>query len=424
MNGTRFCFYLELDKIQPETLNENLDSGNPGLGGTQYLFLLTVHNLNKKYGSDYAVLLTNTDVSSTSNHLIHFINVSDASHAVEYCETNHIDNLVFNVNLAGRVNRSLFDTSVNIILWAHNTVNGKCHRIAATTKSIKWIVCVSESQYENMADTPCFNKCTFINNIIPKEFYDKAHLTDYSENKVAYVGSIMPQKGLHNLIEIWKIVESKSPQTQLYIFGSSNIWNNAVSIDNNIFSDQYYGKVLRKRLNRLAHPENIHFMGAKGWRFLRDYISTFRLGVVNPSYYMRDETFCLSAIEMETMGLPVISRKRHDGLNTSILNEKTGFLGKTNEEIADKILQVVSDVTLAKELGGNARKHSSSFIAEDVVSRWYELDKGTIDHGVSVRVKWIPNDSKMLIHDFFLKILFLLESHKISYLVFRPFRRK
>ena len=83
-------------------------------------------------------------------------------------------------------------------------------------------------------------------------------------------------------------------------------------------------------------------MGAKGWEYIDKFVSTFRLGIVNPSHYMRDETFCLSAVEMAAHGLPVISRQRHDGLQTTIIHGKTGYLEKNNKDIAERIITQTS----------------------------------------------------------------------------------
>ena len=422
MSMPRIAFFINLFNYKNTIEGADLDDGNPGIGGTPYLFLLTVKELNSLYGKDYSILLTNTYFKDADSRLQTDFAESEMD-AVKYCERNDIKYLVINANAVDRMEQKVFNTSVNIILWAHNTLTAKRQGIAAKEKSIKWVVCVSKSQYQNMADAPCFDKCTYINNIIPEDFYEKAKISDCSEEKVVYIGSLMPQKGAHNLLEIWKYVEEKLPKAQLYIIGGANVWNANADVRSS-GGDLYYDRVIKKRLNKLQHPENIHFMGAKGWSSIDPFISTFRLGVVNPSYYMRDETFCLSAIEMAAHGLPIVSRQRHDGLATTIIQDKTGFLEKGNKTIAKRIVSVLSDQELCKELGNAGRIHAGCFIDAVVVGKWCEIIDDCIVPEQKKKSSFISSDDAFLKHDFLLKIAFLIESGKAFDLLLKRIKRK
>lgn len=410
------AFFIGLKNNRSAIEGADTDKGNPGIGGTQYLFLFTVKLLNRLYGSDYAVLLTDISFSNPDSGL-NTAYAENEGAAVEYCEKHSIANLVINANAADRVSHKMFDTDVGIILWAHNTLTAKRQKIAAVTKSIKWVVCVSESQYNNMKDTPCFGKCTFINNIIPAYFCDHSVLTDYSEPKAAYVGSLMPQKGAHDLLEIWRFVEKKCPDAQLYIFGGAKIWNENAALGKSGAADVFYDRLLQKRLKKLAHPENIHFMGAKGWNFIDPFISTFRLGIVNPSHYMRDETFCLSAAEMAAHGLPIVSRLRNDGLQTTIIHGKTGYLEKSNQAIAGRMITILSDADESKRLGTEGRKHAEKFSDPEAVKKWHELAQSSSCKNRSGKSAFFSKDASLLRHDFRQKLGFIIESGKCFYLI-------
>ena len=416
------AFFIELKNNQTTIEGANLSLGNPGIGGTQYLFLLTIKELNHAYGNNYSILLTNTHLEHVDSSLCKDY-VETEEDAIRYCETHSIYTLVFNSNVADKVDRRIFNTSVGIILWAHNTLNAKRQRIASEFESIKWIVCVSESQYKNMSDTPCFGKCTFINNIIPAHFYENAKLTDYSEEKAVYVGSLMPQKGVHNLLEIWQYVEKDLPHAQLYIFGGANVWNSNVVLEKNKVADKYYDRIIQKRLKKLNHPENIHFLGAKGWDHIDLYISSFRVGIVNPSHYMRDETFCLSAIEMETHGLPVVSRQRDDGLKTTVINGKTGFLEENDKRIAERIIQIISNKDISQQLGRTGREYAKQFIAEKTIDKWHELVERPYTKSPQRKWAFCSKDAKMLRRDFILKLGYLIKSGKIVDLLKKKFKK-
>lgn len=419
----KIAFYIEL-KNSTKTLKEaNLDIGNPGVGGTQYLFLLTVKKLNEKYGNETALLLTDGSFGIEENAVPYKI-VESGQAAIRYCESVGIEVMVFNANILEGIKENELKTSIRIVLWAHNTLTWKRQCIAAKTDSISKVICVSRKQYENMKDTPCWNKCTYINNIIPDEFYNRATQSNHSKEEAVYIGSVMPQKGVHNLLEIWKYVEVKAPNAQLYIYGGANVWNPSAKLGGEGVADIYYDRVIQRRLNRLEHPENIHFMGAKGWRDIDGLISSSRVGIVNPSFYRRDETFCMSAVEMEAHGIPVISRQREDGINTTIKHGETGFLEKDNKEMASRIVALLQNRNLSVRMGEKARIFSVRFRPENEIYKWMEIVEEHKLANKCSKVQKKSKDAKLLEHDFLLKIAFLVESGKAIDLVIRKMKGK
>ena len=65
----RIAFYCELEKLKNKLVAVDLEGGNPGIGGTQYLFLLTVKYLNEIYGENYCILLTDTKIDLQENKI-------------------------------------------------------------------------------------------------------------------------------------------------------------------------------------------------------------------------------------------------------------------------------------------------------------------------------------------------------------------
>ena len=394
------------------------------MGGTQYLFLLTVKEYNRIYGAGQAILLSDGEFGLQDKDIPTLI-VGSEKNAVEYCEKAKIDWLVFNANVLNRIPSSVFDTTIKIAVWAHNTLSWKRQKIAAKTKSIQRVVCVSKSQYKNMEDTPCWEKCTYINNVVPLEFCKRATISTHEKPIAVYVGSVMPQKGVHNLLEIWKNVEKEVPTAQLLIFGGANVWNPSAKLGSTGAGDMYYDRVIRRRLDRLDHPENIHFMGAKGWKEISKMISNARVGVVNPSHYMRDETFCMSAVEMEVHGIPVVSRQRHDGLNTTIAHAKTGFLEETDKDIANSLVKLLTTQEFSTEMGITAKEYAEQFVPNNELHKWKDIVDDSISNIVCKKNSaFTSRDAKLLRHDFILKIGFLIESGKGLDLVLRKLGRK
>lgn len=417
------AFYIGLKNVKKSIEDADLNIGNPGVGGTQYLFLLTVKKYNEKYNETKALLLTDGELD-LKDDAVPYVVVKSESEAIRYCEEQNIKVLVLNANVADSIDEKSFNTEVKIALWAHNTLTWSRQLVAARNQSIQYVVCVSEKQYENMRDTPCWEKCTYINNIIPNEFYENATLSNHAKPMAAYIGSIMPQKGVHNLLEVWKYVEAEEPEAQLYIYGGANVWNASAKLGSNGAADIYYDRVIQRRMKRLKHPENIHFMGAKGWKELDTLLSSTRVGIVNPSHYMRDETFCMSAIEMEAHKIPVVSRQRNDGLNTTILNEKTGFLGKTDREIAKYISLLLHDQSKSMKMGDAARCFARNFTPDNEIYKWKAIAENTDKcTNCSFSEKKKSSDAKLLQHDFALKIGYLIESGKAVDLVARKLKK-
>ncbi|HBI6967435.1 glycosyltransferase family 4 protein [Clostridium perfringens] len=411
----KIAFYIKMhDKIEV-LKNKNLDEGNPGVGGTQYLFLLTIKYLNKIYANNSAILITDGNIGLEDIDIPYHI-VNNMDEAFIFCKDNNIKKIVLNANIVSKINDYLYSLDLDIILWAHNTLSFKGQKIAAEKDSIFRVVCVSESQYQNMKDSACFKKCIYINNVITNMFYKNAIITDYSEKKVVYVGSAMPQKGMHNLLDIWRIVEKKEPEAQLYIIGGAKIWNRKTVLGSLNVGDKYYDKLLCNKLKKIKNKNNIHFLGAMGWGNIKEVIKSCRVGVVNPSYYVRDETFCMSAIELETYGIPVVSRNRNDGLKTTIIDGKTGFLKKYNSEIADRIVYLLDDYN-CKKIGVKSRNHAKEFIIEKELKKWKDLcscERIKSNHSAK-----ISKDSIYLCWDNFLKFIFVIRSGKVFFILKR-----
>lgn len=420
----QIAFYIGLKNARKALADADVSCGNPGVGGTQYLFLLTVKEYNRSYGAGNAILLTDGDFGLKDNDIPVYV-VKDEKGAIQYCEKNRILWLVLNANVLDRIDNKNFNTDVKIVVWAHNTLTQKRQLVAGRTKCIQRVVCVSEKQCENMKDTPCQEKCIFINNIIPSEFYKRSTVSTHDKPAAVYIGSVMPQKGVHNLLEIWRLVEKEEPEAQLYIYGGANVWNPDAKLGSNGAADVFYDRVIQRRLDKLIHPENIHFMGAKGWKEIDKKISGVRVGIVNPSHYMRDETFCMSAVEMEAHKIPVVSRQRQDGLNTTICDGVTGYLGKKDEDIAKRIIELLHSKERCDTMGNAARQYVARFTPENEIFKWKDIVDSCADYiecrSISIRKS---KDARLLEHDFFLKICFLIESGKGLEMVKRKLRGK
>ena len=410
-------FYLEYGSMADTIELGKIDMGNPGIGGTKYLFLLIVKYLNRQYGIGTAILYTDA-VFNSSDEEIPIRIVNDLKQAVKVSAIDGAQLLVVNGNIVSIQNESVFSkSSVDFVVWAHNTVSGRSQKIIRRQPNIKRVVCVSEQQYKNMRDTSCFSKCTFINNCLPKRFFQNVMVSDHSQQTAVYVGSLFPQKGVHNLIEIWVEVLKKVPEAQLYVIGGSQVWNPNIKTGPLGVTEPFYEKVIIKKTKKLLKPDSVHFLGAKSWNEITPLISKCRVGVVNPSHYMRDETFCMSAIELSAHEIPIISRQRGDGLVTTVLHGRTGYLEKTDEKIVDRLVELLIDQRQAEQMGRNAREFASAFCVDTIIHDWANLisDAGSSSTKKenNVRRYAVSRDALYLNHDKLLHYWYVLASGKL-----------
>ena len=83
------AFYIGLKNVKKSIENADLNIGNPGVGGTQYLFLLTVKKYNEKYNGKRAILLSDSELSLKDDAVPYAI-VNNEVAAIEYCEKQNV----------------------------------------------------------------------------------------------------------------------------------------------------------------------------------------------------------------------------------------------------------------------------------------------------------------------------------------------
>ncbi|UTT85777.1 glycosyltransferase [Vibrio pelagius] len=103
--------------------------------------------------------------------------------------------------------------------WLHNyeRTNSKVKLIKE--KKLNGIVCVSAYQMFTMLKSNAFFDSTYINNSF--DFSNELH--------IAFSGALKEEKGVHNLIHMWKRLSNKGVNVHLHIFGSGDIYGNKSS---------------------------------------------------------------------------------------------------------------------------------------------------------------------------------------------------
>lgn len=173
------------------------------------------------------------------------------------------------------------------------------------------------------------------------------------KKQVISVGRLVYEKGYDLLIRSWKIVTEKHPDWQLVI---------------------YYGSgVLKDQLDAL-----IEQLGLKSSLSIKPPVQNIVDKYLDSSIYVmssRKEPFGMVLIEAMACGLPVIAYDCPDGPAEIITPGEDGFLVKNEdiEKMAEKIILLIEDEKLRKELGENARKNVQRFAADVIMQKWEDL---------------------------------------------------
>jgi glycosyltransferase involved in cell wall biosynthesis len=197
-----------------------------------------------------------------------------------------------------------------------------------------------------------------------------SHRSDTAQD-VCYLGSLVPQKGFHLLAVVWSKVNSKHPNSNLYVIGSSALYGKQGSEGSFTVAE----KVYEERIFRVLSPRDnsVVFMGNLNKEEREKVFKKCLVGVVNPSG--ATETFCLSAVELQRYGIPVVSANKF-GLKDTVINKETGLLTRNRFQLRRAVLKILRDEKLRVKMSANAVKHvTSKYDVGKVTILWLTLLK-------------------------------------------------
>lgn len=152
-----------------------------------------------------------------------------------------------------------------------------------------------------------------------------------------FFGSLLPKKGIEQLVESMNIVLRKFPDVKLYIVGKSDITKSGLPYTDYLLS--------------LVEPnfhESIVFYGHRSKEDLLPLIQDSYCCVL-PSY---SECFSLAPMEAMTLGVPVIYSNLHSGPELIDSGIDGLLVDPVNiNDIAEKIIRLLEDPEFSRNLG-------------------------------------------------------------------------
>lgn len=365
----KISFYLDNSRIKSKNL-KNPENGNPGIGGTQYMIWMISYYLKKNY-PELEILLFANEIEKLPTNLI-ARKANSLKEAAILSKKENINYFIFRSVEDVEFYELIDKINLPSIAWAHNFSSKKELYYINSCKNIKRYVCVSKEQYNMLIDHEIIKKSTYIYNCLDLKIYLSDDVIS-KKNVICYIGSINYAKGFHVICKMWKILKRKVPDLELWVIGNGNLYDNSSILGRYGIAEENYEKKFIKYI--LDNSGNIHkdiiFYGLQSEKQKIKLMKQAKVGLVNPT--AKTETFCISAIEFEALGVPVVTKKKNGFLDT-VKNKKTGFLHKTKKGKIKSILKLLSNYELNQNMGENGIKYvKENFNIDTVIDDWYTL---------------------------------------------------
>lgn len=241
-------------------------------------------------------------------------------------------------------------TSCIKIAWEHNNFDDKEYfkKLEKHSNNIDYFVNISKEQnefYKKMFN----DKCVLIN-----EFIDKmpVRVSTLEAKRILFVGMMSKDKGLEDLIDVFKIVSQKYNDWSLDIVGGGHEFDKISKI------------ISKEKLNI-----NLH-----GFRD-KEYLERLYL---NSSIYVMTsykESFGLTLLEAQSYGLPSVAFDRALGAKNLISDNWDGYLVKYSdkEKMARRIIELIENKNRRIIMGNNACKKASKYDKNSIKKDWINL---------------------------------------------------
>ncbi len=387
------AFYLDIDHVQHLDCTRLLE-GNPGVGGSEYEFLLVSFLLSQRDNGLDVHLLSRGEVSVPHEH--HAV-VGGHEGLCRYCKEHGIDTLVINQGQYTDRTMHVFDACASwlkLILWDHNGMSDQKLSVVYSKAYIKRVVCCGREMLELYRDHLATLKSTYIYNIFPMQTaaWYKEHIQMDDNHNVVYMGMLYRVKGFHVLAKAWKDVLRQVPDAQLYVIGSGKLYDkNAVLGSRGIASQEFEDEIMPHLEDEKGNLlPSVHFCGLLGAEKF-DVMGRCKVGVPNP--WGESECLPITTIEMQLMGCN-LTTITHPAYLDTVCNQ--AYLYSKPTQLADYIVRRLK--APRDSYDATYRFITEKFDMENSLQRWEHL-LTTLDQpqqlepvsDKSYQMKWLKN---------------------------------
>jgi len=265
-------------------------------------------------------------------------------------------------------------SSLTLLLWDQNGPRPELVRFLTTIPSLARLVCVSQAQADGARHLDCFEKISVVYNAIDLDFWHPIKSSEI-EPAVVFLGALTPSKGFHHLARAWPVIKRAHPRARLHVCGSAKLYDrNATVGPLGIALEAYEREGIMPYLGEsleAAEALGVQFHGLTTPVQTRSLLWTSSIGVVNPNIDGSSETFCVSAVEMQACGLPVVGGCV-GGLLETVAHGRSGVLLQP-AQLAHAICRVLGDRPFRARLSQGAIAHAAQFGPTKTIVEWENL---------------------------------------------------
>lgn len=219
------------------------------------------------------------------------------------------------------------------------------------------VLCVSHAQRDVLVNDGLRADLTqVIHNGVDLETFKLGTTNERNWNNLVFVGAIIPDKGVHVLIDSFATLKRRFPALTLDLYGSASLWGrepylNSTEIERSIPGIKFHGKVTQSIIAKALAKAGI---------------------CVVPSIWF--DPFPLSALEAQATGCPVVVFDQ-GGLREGIKDGETGRLVKETSPnaLSTALTELLSDHANLAQMSQKAGDWSRSYftwerVAQEVIS--------------------------------------------------------
>lgn len=183
------------------------------------------------------------------------------------------------------------------------------------------VICVSDAQRQKLIDAGCSGAATeVVPNGADLKIFRAGDPAKRDYTKMIFVGALVIDKGIRQVLEGFAIVKSRYPQVTLDVYGSAEMWGRQCCFD----------------LEQAKAIPGVTFHGAAPQSVVAEAFQTAGM-LVLPSIFF--DSFPLTVVEAQVCGVPVLGSTR-GGMREIIIDEKTGrLLDEIDSETVAKAME-------------------------------------------------------------------------------------
>lgn len=365
-------FYINNSQF-PDLNCIGIEKGNPGIGGTWYVFMLVSQQLaDRNNGIDVLIYLQVENKTITKSAKVRI--VSGAWEAIASADNEQIDYLVlWNLQIEWeRISDYFFNSNLRLIPLCENFCSLKDLDLFYQSSRIARIINVGREQMDLYRDHRAFQKMDFIYNCVPIKDDDielaRKHPYSSRGHVVTYLGSLVRSKYFHVLARLWPEIMKRVPDAELYVVGSGKVYNSNQKLGKHNIASEEYEQVFMPYLidNEGNILSSVHFMGKMGVEKNEILLKT-KVGAPNPTG--DSETFCLSAVEMEALGAACVAMDAPGYYDTFI----NGYISKREKDYVNDIVKLLLADNPPVPFEDVVRAVKDKFSVESVIIDWERL---------------------------------------------------